>query len=142
LSTCERVDFGDHAAPEKAVVLRDQLLQQIKPFKNEASMPDSHIWTNIETKVHMLMAWVLCKKHIAHCSTAKQMTMRFWKQESGMFVEEQSVQKQPHLKEPARINDNSAASEMGSAASYTSAASHLATPPMSPRTLAQEMGWL
>ena len=133
-STSDRVDFGDQAAPEKALMLRDQLLQQVKPSKNEASMPDSHVWNDIEIKVGMLMRWVLCKKHMSHCSAAVQMTMRFLKQESGMFFEEQGV----HLQEPAKTNSISPLSELGSAAphsTYASAASHLATPPMSPGTL-------
>ena len=139
MRTCERLDFGDHAGPDKAVLLRDQILQQIKPFKNEASMPDSHVWTDIENKVVMLMGWVLCKKHMTHRHAVVPKTMRFLKQECGMFVEEQ---KQPHSKEFALINDKSASPKPGSGApysTYASAASHLATPPMSPRTLAQEM---
>lgn len=142
LPTCERVDFGDHAGLEKAALLRDQILQQIRPFKNEASAPNSHVWTDIETKVDMLMKWVLCKKHVSHYSAAVQMTMRFLKQESGIFVEKQSAQEQPHSNEPARINDSSVSSGLGSGApysAYASAASHLTTPPMSPGTLAQEV---
>lgn len=127
-------------------MLRNQILQQIKPFKNERSMHDSHIWIEIEDKVVMLVKWVLCKKHMVLHEAAVQMTMRFLKQESGIFGEEQSVQMQSHLREPARINDNSASFGLGSAArsaapysAYISAASHLATPPMSPGTVAQEM---
>lgn len=138
MRTCERVDFGDQAGPEKAVLLRDQILQQIKSFKNEASMPDSHVWTDIETKVVMLVGWVVCKKHLSHCSAAVEMSMRFLKQECGIFGLEQ---KQSHSNEPARIYDSSASSGLGSGApypAYASAASHLATPPMSPGTIAQE----
>lgn len=102
-------------------------------------MPDSHVWTDIETKVDMLVKWVLCKKHVPHYSAAVRMTMLFLKQECGMFGQEQN---QSHSKEPARSNDSSASSGPGSGApysAYASAASHLATPPMSPGTMAQEM---
>lgn len=64
LSTCERVHFGDQAAPEKAIQLRDQIMQQVKSSRNELPTPESHIWDDIETKVVMLMEWVLCKKHM------------------------------------------------------------------------------
>jgi hypothetical protein len=145
LSNCERVHFGDQAAPEKAVKLRDQIVQQInmKSFKTEASTPNSHVWTDIEEKVVMLLEWVLCKRHLTHCKAALQMTMRFLRQEIGMFVEEQSAQQQPQSREPATINNHSTSSESGPGApssAYASAASHLATPPMSPGTLAQGMG--
>jgi hypothetical protein len=136
-STCDRVDFGDHAGTEKAAMLRDQILAQIKPFKLEASMPDSHVWFDIETKVVMLVGWVLCKKHMSECSAAVRMTMRFLKQESGMFVEEQSAQ--PHSKKSTNINNLSFAG-VGSSAPYSTyapATSYLATPPMSPGTLSQ-----
>jgi hypothetical protein len=132
-------------APEKAVKLRDQIVQQInmKSFKTEASTPNSHVWTDIEEKVVMLLEWVLCKRHLTHCKAALQMTMRFLRQEIGMFVEEQSAQQQPQSREPATINNHSTSSESGPGApssAYASAASHLATPPMSPGTLAQGMG--
>ena len=141
LSNCERVHFGDQAAPAKAIQLRDQILQQIKSSKHEASMPDSRIWADIEPKVVKLMKWVLCQKHMPHCNAAASMAICFLKEENGVFVEEKSAQMQLHSKDPARINDNSASPEVASVApysTYASAASHLATPPMSPG-LAQEV---
>ena len=104
-------------------------------------MPDSRVSADIETKVVMLLEWVLCQKHMPHCSAAVRMTMRFLKQENGMFVEGQSTQ--PHSKEPTNIN-NSFFAAMGPSATssaYASAAIHLATPPMSPVTLAQRKAY-
>ena len=142
LSNCERVHFGDQAAPAKAIQLRDQIVQQIKSSKHEASMSDSRIWAEIEPKVIKLMKWVLCQKHMPYYNAAATMAMRFLKEENGVFVEEKSAQMQLHSKDPARINDNSASPEVASAApysTYASAPSHLTTPPMSPGTLAQEV---
>jgi hypothetical protein len=139
LSTCKRVDFGDDAGSEKALMLRNQILQQIKPFKNEASISGSAVWNDIETKVDMLMGWVLCKKHMLDHSAAAQMTMRFLKQDIGIFVGEQSAQLHPTA--PATITNNAAPSQLVSsvpAPMAASAASHLATPPLSPATRAQE----
>lgn len=139
-SACERVHFGDQAAPQKAVKIRDQIIQQIESSKHEASMPDSRIWADIEPKVVKLMKWVLCQKHMPHYNAATSMVIRFLKEENGVFVEEQSAQMQLRSKEAA-INDNSASPEVASAAPYStcaSAASHLATPPISTGTLAHQ----
>jgi hypothetical protein len=139
LSNCERIYFGDQAAPEKAIQLRDQILQQVKSSKNELSMSNSHLWTDIEAKVVMLMKWVLCQKHMPHYSAAVGMTIRFLKEEIGIFVSEQSAQ--PHSTAPATINNSAAPSQLVSSVPssvYASAPSHLATPPLSPDTRAQE----
>lgn len=139
--TCERVHFGDQAAPEKAIEIRDQIMQQIESSKHEASMLETRFWDDIEPKVVKLMKWVLCQKHMPHYNTATSMAIRCLKEENGVFVEEQSAQMQLHPKKPARINDTSASPEVASAApssTYASAASHLATPPMSPGTLAHQ----
>jgi hypothetical protein len=139
LSNCERVYFGDQAAPDKAIQLRDQILQQVKSSKNELSMPNSQLWTDIEAKVFMLMKWVLCQKHMPHYSAAVGMTMRFLKEEIGIFVPEQNAQ--PHSTAPATIDNNAAPSPLVSSVPssvYASAPSHLATPPLSPDTRAQE----
>ena len=66
LSNYERVRFGDQAAPEKAIQLRDQIMQQVKSSKNELSMSNSFLWADIEAKVVMLMKWVLCQKQMPH----------------------------------------------------------------------------
>lgn len=140
-SACERVHFGDQAAPQKAVKIRDQVIQQIESSKHEASMPDSRIWADIEPKVVKLMKWVLCQRHMPHYNAATSMVIRFLKEENGVFVEEQSAQMQLRSKEAARINDNSASPEVASAAPYStcaSAASHLAAPPISTGTLAHQ----
>jgi hypothetical protein len=132
-STCNRVDFGNHAGPQNAVMLRDQILAQVEPFK--LYTPDSYVWVDIETKVAMLIGWVLCQKHVSYRDAAVRMTMRFLKQGSGVFVEEQSAQ--PHPNQPANTN-NYLLTGMGSSDPYpthASATSHLPTPPMSPGTL-------
>jgi hypothetical protein len=136
LSNCERVHFGDQAAPEKAIQLRNQILQQVKSFKNELSMSDSHLWTDIEAKVVTLMKWVLCQKHMLHCSAAVGMTIRFLKEEIGISLPEQSAQ--PHSTVPATTNINAAPSQSVSSVPSSVYASHLATPPLSPDTRARE----
>jgi len=71
------------------------------------------------------------------------MTMRFLKQECGIFDEEQSAQPQPQPNQPANINNHSFG-DIGSSApysTYASATSRLLTPPMSPGALAQEKAY-
>lgn len=141
ISMCSRVHFGDHAAPQKAVNLRDQLVQQIKPFASGISKPDSPIWAGIESKVVKLMGWVLCQKHLLHREAMVRMTMEFLKEESGSFDEEQSAQ--PQSKAPAYDSIPSSVT-LGAPApysTYASVASHLATPPMSPVTFTQPQAY-
>lgn len=140
-SACERVHFRDQAAPQKAVKIRDQIMQQIESSKHEASMPNSRIWADIEPMIVKLMKWVLCQKHMPHYNAATSMIIRFLKEENGVFVEEQSAPTQLRSKEAATINDNSASPEVASAASYSnfaSAASNLENLPISTGTLAHQ----
>jgi hypothetical protein len=92
ISMCTRVHYGDQSAPEKAEKLRNQLIQHVKSLAAERSPPYSLVWNNIETKVAMLVDWVVCKKHLAQCETAVCMTIDFLKQDCGVFVEEESAQ--------------------------------------------------
>jgi hypothetical protein len=52
-------------APVKAIKLRDQLLRKIESVALEGAVKTQSVWSHIETRVVMLMDWVLYQKHTA-----------------------------------------------------------------------------
>lgn len=136
-STCDRVDFGCQAGPQHAVKLRDQLMRQIDLLAQQEPTSASPALSGIQTKVEMLIDWVLCQKHTMQRDTAISMTMSFLKQDCGIFVEDrQSVQSQ--RQRPVDEYKFAAMPSTAECSPYYSAATHLATPPMTSSTNPQK----
>jgi hypothetical protein len=137
ISMCTRVHYGDQLAPEKAEKLRGQLIQHVKSLAAARSPPSSLVWNNIETKVVMLMDWVVCQKHLAQRETAVCMTIGFLKQDCGIFVEDEGVQ--AHAGVPAASTP--LPPHMSSKGPYASATTYLATPPPTPAAYFPSQAW-
>lgn len=136
-STCDRVDFGNQSGPQNAVKLRDQLMRQVGLLAKQEPTTASPVWSSIQTKVEMLIDWVLCQKHTMQRDAAISMTISFLKQDCGIFVEDRQSA-QSHIQLPTDSYQSSTMPLTAEYAPFYSTATHLATPPMTPSTTTQE----